>query len=365
MSLFSKVPSCIQELVPYSPGKPIDEVKREYDVDEVVKLASNESPIGPSPLAINAVKKVLPEIHLYPDGSGHHLKKKLSKKLNVESANIMLGNGSNEIIELVARAFINEGDEAVMAEYAFIVYQSVTKAVGGKPVVVAMEHLKHDLNAMAAAVTEKTRVIFVANPNNPTGTAVTEDELATFLKAVPENVLILIDGAYYEYGLGKKHYKEAIPYLSKMKNLIILRTFSKAYGLAGLRVGYSVASKEIISLLEGLRQPFNVNSLALVAAEAALDDNNHLEKALKVNREGMIFLSEQVTSIGLSFVESFANFILIDVERDGGVFSEKLLHDGVIVRPMNGYGLSNYIRVTVGLPDENKRFIKVLKEHLA
>ena len=215
-------------------------------------------------------------------------------------------------------------------------YQSVTKATGGKSVVVPMVQLKHDLNAMAVAVTEKTRVIFVANPNNPTGTAVSEDELAAFLKAVPEDVLIVVDGAYYEYGLGKKHYKEAIPYLSKMKNLIILRTFSKAYGLAGLRVGYGIASKEIVSLLEGLRQPFNVNALALVAAEAALADNNHLEKALNVNNEGMVFLSDQLTNMGLSFVESFANFILINVGRDGSMLSEALLHDGVIVRPMNG-----------------------------
>lgn len=365
MSLISRVAKHVIDLVPYPPGKPIEEVEREYGISGSIKLASNECPIGPSPKALAAVSAALETLNIYPDGSGYYLKEKLSKKLSITPENIILGNGSNEIIELIARAFIERGDEAIMGDPAFIVYQIITKAVGGNPVPVPLVDFVHDLPAMAAAVTDKTKVIFVANPNNPTGTIVQKAELESFLKSVPDDVLIVMDEAYHEYSEDSDNYQSSHAYLDDYPNLVVLRTFSKAYGLAGLRVGFGMASQEVISVLERVRQPFNINSLALAGAEAALDDVSHLEKGLKINTGGMHYLYSELDSLGLSYVKSYANFVLFDSAMDGSVLCERLLKKGVIARPMGGYGLKNHIRITVGLPEENERFVEALKECLS
>lgn len=365
MSLISRVPKHVLDLVPYPPGKPIEEVEREYGISGSIKLASNECPIGPSPKAVEAAANALSGLNIYPDGSGYYLKEKLSKKLSINPENLILGNGSNEIIELIVRAFIERGDEAVMGDPAFIVYQIITKAVGGTPVPVPLLDFVHDLPAMAAAVTDKTKVIFVANPNNPTGTIVQKTDLESFLKSVPDDVLIVMDEAYHEYSEESHNYQSSHAYLDDYPNLVVLRTFSKAYGLAGLRVGFGMASKEVIDILERVRQPFNINSLALAGAEAALDDVSHLEKGLKINTGGMHYLYSELDSLGLSYVKSYANFVLFDVAMDGSVLCEKLLKKGVIARPMAGYGLKTHIRITVGLPEENERFVEALKECLS
>lgn len=361
-SLLDRVPPYIRDLVPYPPGKPIEEVEREYGISGSVKLASNESPLGPSPRAVEAAKRVAGNIHRYPDGSGYYLKRRLAEKHSVKPENIILGNGSNEVIDLVARAFIGRGDEAVMGDAAFIVYQLVTQAVGGKKVVVPLRDYTHDLVAMAAAVTERTRVVFVANPNNPTGTIVSREDLDAFFGNIPDDVLVVMDEAYHEYASRCEEYEDSMSRLREKNNLIVLRTFSKAYGLAGLRVGYGVASAEVISILERIRQPFNVNSVALAAAEAALDDKDHIRRGLDVNEEGMSYLVRELEEMGLTCVRSFANFILFDAARDGEEMYGDLLRRGVIVRPMRGYGLANHLRVTVGLPEENERFIEAMKE---
>ena len=273
MSLLSRVPDYISDLIPYPPGKPIQEVEREYGVSNSIKLASNECPVGPSPRAVEAVNAAISQLHIYPDGSGYYLKRKIAKKLDIHPENIILGNGSNEILELVARAFIDKDDEAVMGDPAFIVYQLIVKSVGGNVVPVSLVDYTHDLKSMAEAVTGRTRVVFVANPNNPTGTVVEKGEMAAFFKTIPDDVLIIMDEAYYEYASTMDDFGDSMLYLKEFKNLVVLRTFSKAYGLAGLRLGYGIASKDVISMLERVRQPFNVNSLALTGEEAALDDN--------------------------------------------------------------------------------------------
>ncbi len=364
MPLLERVPNHVKELIPYPPGKPIDEVEREYGISGSVKLASNECPLGPSPLAVKAVETNLSSLNFYPDGSGHYLKRKLAKRFGLEPSNLILGNGSNEVIELIARAFMEKGDEAVMGDPAFIVYRLITLAVGGVPRPVPLKDFVHDLDAMAGAITPKTKVVYVANPNNPTGTVASSSEMTCFFDAIPEDVLIVWDEAYHEYADGLDGYEGAATWLKKKSNLIILRTFSKAYGLAGLRVGYGMASKEVIDLLDRVRQPFNLNSLALAGAEAALDDAAHIEKGRQVNSDGMAFLTDELDKMGLNTVKSFANFILFDAGRDGDTLYEELLKKGVIVRPMTGYGLKNFLRVTVGLPDENKRFIETLKSTL-
>jgi len=362
MSLLERVPRHVSELVPYPPGKPVEEVEREYGIAGSVKLASNECPIGPSPKGVEAARKVLSGIHIYPDGSGYYLKKRLSEKLGLSPESFTLGNGSNEIIELIIKAFVEKGDEVVMGDPAFIVYQLITKGAGGRALPVPLAGYTHDLKAMAAAVTERTKIVFVANPNNPTGTIVSRAEMEAFFHAVPDDVLIVFDEAYFEYASGSDEYQDAMAYIENRPNLIVLRTFSKAYGLAGLRVGCGMASPGLISMLERVRQPFNVNSPALAAAAAALNDDGHLEKALEVNREGMAWLEGELGKAGFKTVKSFANFILFDAGMDGASLYDALLRKGVIVRPMGAYGMKDHIRVTVGLPEENARFIEALKQ---
>ena len=353
------VPDYIANLTAYPPGKPIEEVEREYGIKGSIKLASNENPLGPSPKAVEAIKNHLSTLHRYPDGSCYYLKERLAERLGIPKNRIILGNGSNEIIELIVRAFLRAGDEAVMAHPAFIVYQMIVQAAGGKNVILPLKEFTHDLEAMAGAVTGKTRLVFITNPNNPTGTIVKRDAFERFLKRVPEDVIVVMDEAYFEY-VSDPEYPNGMDYIND-RLVVSLRTFSKIYGLAGLRIGYGVASEEIINYLEKVRQPFNVNSLAQVAAMAALDDQGHVEKSVSINSDGLSYLYRELDCMGLSYVKSQANFLLIDMKGDCAKIYQELMKKGVIVRPMGIYNLNNYLRITVGLPEENKRFIEALK----
>ena len=356
----------VQKLSPYVPGKPIEELAREYDLDpaQIIKLASNENPLGPAPMALKAIQQELPYLTRYPDGNGFALKQAISQRFGFDSAMITLGNGSNDILELLTRAFVSSEHEVIFSQHAFAVYPIVTQAVGARAVEVPAVNWGHDLQAMAAAVTPDTRVIFVANPNNPTGTWVGRSELEAFLDQVPEQVLVVLDEAYTEY-VDDKHALNGFDYVAKHRNLIVSRTFSKAYGLAALRVGYCVSHPDIADVLNRVRQPFNVNNLGLAAAVASLSDNAYLEESRRANREGMIQLEQGFAEQGLSWIPSRGNFVAVDVGRDAAPVYEGLLRRGVIVRPVAGYGLPNHLRVTVGLPLQNQRFLDALAEVLA
>lgn len=351
----------IMELIPYVPGKPTEELERELGIKGSFKLASNENPLGPSPLALESVKNALTGIHRYPDGDSFYLKKKLAEKTGVEKENIVLGNGSNEVIEIVARAYLSKEDEAIYAAHAFIVYPIVTQAIGANAVVSPMKNLTHDLRDMYKKITPRTKMIFIANPNNPTGTIVKKDELEWFLKSVPENIIILMDEAYFEY-VDDSEYPDSLEYHDLREGLVTVRTFSKIYGLAGLRVGYGIASKEIVSYLNRVREPFNVNSLAQKAAFAALDDKEHVKNSRKVNRDGMEFILNELSRLDVKIAESHTNFVLIDLQKDPADIYNELLKKGVITRPVGGYGLKTHLRVSIGLYEENKRFVDSFKE---
>ncbi len=350
----------IEELVPYPPGRPIEEVERELGV-RPIKLASNENPLGPSPKAVEAIRGALSGINRYPDGSCFYLRKRLSEGLGMPEEALVFGNGSNEIIELLVRTFVKEGDEVVMAEPSFAVYPLVVKAQGGMAVKVPLdEGLRISLEEMAGAVTERTRLVFIANPNNPTGTIVRRDELTTFLDGLPEGVVVCLDEAYYEY-VQDDHFPRSLEYVREGRAVIVLRTFSKIYGLAGLRIGYGVGHPRIVDYLNRVRQPFNVNSLAQVASLAALEDTEHMERSRENTFKGLRYLYGEIDRLGYSFVRTEANFFLIKV-GDGEGFYRRLLEKGVIVRPMKGFGLDEYIRVTVGTEEENRRFMEAFEE---
>lgn len=360
MKLVERVPGHIHKLVPYVPGKPIEEVERDYGIANSVKLASNENPLGPSPRAMRAIRDRLDQLHLYPDGDCFYLKSALATKLAVRPEQLIFGNGSNELIELAVRTFLHPGDEAVMAHQAFVVYKLVVQAAGGVGKQVPLKSFTHDLSAMAQAIGPRTRVIFLANPNNPTGTIYRRDEWEDFLHRISPEVLIIVDEAYFEY-VGDTDYPDSLKYHDRGKTLLTLRTFSKLYGLAGLRIGYGIASKEVVELLQRVRQPFNVNATAQWAALAALEDHEHVERTLDVNRQGRAYLTQEIAALGLEQVPSSANFVLLRVGNGNEVF-QQLLARGVIVRPMAVYDLPEYIRVTVGTMVENRRFIEELKK---
>ena len=351
----------VRGLEPYRPGKPIEELEREYGVTNAIKLASNENPLGPSPRALEAARRALRVIHRYPDDNGFALKQALARKLNVVPGNITLGNGSNDILELLARAFVQPENEVVFSEHAFAVYPIVTRAVGAKPVITKAKNWGHDLAAMRAAVNARTRLVFIANPNNPTGTWLAAGELEEFIRSMPAHVLVAVDEAYFEY-VSEPDYPDTVTWVGKYPNLITTRTFSKAYGLAGLRVGYAVSSPEMADVLNRVRQPFNVNSVALAAATAALGDEMHVARAAQVNREGMQLLAGTFKSLGLNFIPSAGNFVCVDFGRPAALVYEGLLRAGVIVRPVANYGMPNHLRITVGRPEENLRFITALKQ---
>ncbi len=355
----------VQALSPYQPGKPIEELARELGLNpaEIIKLASNENPLGPSETALAAARKALEELCLYPDGNGFDLKQALANRFGVAMNQITLGNGSNDVLEVITRCFADTDSEVVFSQYAFAVYPLVTQAIGAKGVSVPAKDWGHDLDAMAAAVTERTKLVFVANPNNPTGTVHTADAIQAFLDRIPEQVLVVLDEAYCEYLTGDE-FPDGIQLLDRYPNLIVCRTFSKAWGLAALRVGYSISSAAIADVLNRVRQPFNVDSIALAAATAVLGDEVYLNRSREVNAAGLRQLAEGFDRMGLPYIPSAGNFIAVEVgEQAAGIYQSLLAH-GVIVRPVAGYGMPGHLRVSVGLPEENERFLDALAQSL-
>ena len=354
----------LNNLPTYQPGRPIEEVARELGLDPggIIKLASNENPLGPSRLGLAAMRQALKQVNLYPDGNAFYLKQKLAAKLGVTPANLILGNGSNEVIEMVGHALLAPGAEVVVSQYCFAVYPIVTALFGAKLVVVPAKNHAHDLDAMLAAITSNTRIVFVANPNNPTGTTAGREELTRFVNAVPANVLLALDEAYIEF------LDEPLDLLPEIRNgskpnLLLMRTFSKIYGLAGLRICYGIGHPDFIAALEKIRQPFNINSVAQAGALAALDDTKHVEKTRMINSRGLKLYARTFRKLKLEFVPSAANFVLVRVGDGQRVFGE-LQKLGVIVRPMGGYQLPEWIRISIGTPKENKRCLEALKSVL-
>ncbi len=352
----------IREIIPYEPGKPIEEVERELGLKRVIKLASNENPLGTSKKVLKEIKRFAKQVHLYPDGGAYRLKKKLAATLGVAEKEIVVGNGSNEIIEFLVKGFVREGDSVISSATSFLVYPLVTKICGGRFVEVPMKNWRYDLKAMASLVSETTRLIFIANPNNPTGTYVAREELNDFLEKIPPRVIVCLDEAYRDF-VDADDFPDGLFYVKLGRpNVIALRTFSKSHGLAGLRIGYGVGCVELIEYLEKVRQPFNVNSVAQCAAMAALDDDAYLEKARRIVSEGRNFFYDKFKKLGLEYLPSQANFVLVDVGYDAGQVFQALLKKGIIVRSMKPYGLRQHIRVTVGLRTENQAFIRALKK---
>lgn len=350
-------------LHPYQPGKPMAELERELGITNIIKLASNENALGPSPAVLAAVAAST-DLQRYPDGNGFVLKQVLSEFHGIGPEQITLGNGSNDILEFAARAFLTDQHSCVFSEHAFAIYPLVTQAVGARGIETPAKNYGHDLPAMLESITDDTRLLFIANPNNPTGTCLTAAELRQFMDAVPEHVIVLVDQAYFEYA-GSTDYPNCIEWVDDYQNLIVTRTFSKAYGLAALRVGYSVSHPELADLLNRVRQPFNVNSVAQQAAAVAIRDQDHIEKSIQFNRDGMVQLVAGLDSMGVHFIPSSANFISINLEQTAMPIFEQLLREGIIVRPIAGYGMPDYIRVTVGLEEENDRFLTALAKVLS
>jgi histidinol-phosphate aminotransferase len=365
MDICDLTPGYIRAIAPYEPGKPISELAREMGLEEasIVKLASNENPLGASPRALRALERALGELGRYPDGNGFELKQALAARYRIAPERIVLGNGSNDVLELAARAFLVPGLEAVYAQHAFAVYPLVVKATGATGVEVPARDFGHDLAAMRRAVTQRTRLVFIANPNNPTGTCAAPDEIEGFIESLPPTTLVVLDQAYHEY-LPEALRGDAIGWLERFPNLVVTRTFSKIYGLAGLRVGYALAAPGVADLMNRLRQPFNVNSLALAAAAAALDDAEFVRRAYALNRAGMRQVTEGLARLGLEYIPSYGNFVSFRVGDAAGVF-RRLLAQGVIVRPIASYGLPQHLRVTIGLESENSRFLAALERALA
>lgn len=349
----------VEGLHPYQPGKPVEELERELGISNSVKLASNENPLGLGPKARAAIERALPELARYPDANGFALKAKLAAKLGVSHEQLILGNGSNELIDLLFHTFVGPQQEVVYSQYTFIVYALATQAHGAKAVVVPARDFGHDLDAMAAAITPATRLVCITNPNNPTGTFVGAAELEAFMDKVPAQVLVVLDEAYTEY-VAEDERIPSIDWLARYPNLIVSRTFSKAYGLAGLRVGYMVCHPQLVSVLNRVREPFNCNSLALAAAEAALDDEDYLNQAVELNRREMARYEAFFREKGLKYIPSRANFITLDLERDAAPVYQALLREGVIVRPIAGYGLPTCLRISIGLEHENQRCLDAL-----
>jgi histidinol-phosphate aminotransferase len=347
----------IRALAPYEPGKPPEELQRELGIEGAIKLASNESPIGPSPRAIEAVREALEGVHRYPDGACFALRARLAERFDVSASQLVFGCGADELLELVAKAFLGPGDEAVFAWPSFAMYPIVVQGMGAEPVQVPLDAaLVHDLDAMRAAITDRTRVVFVCNPNNPTGTSVGTEAFDAFVASLPEELVLVVDEAYFEFAR-RPDFPDALAWVARRPGTMVMRTFSKIYGLAGLRVGYGVADPELADYLNRARHPFNVNRLAEVAALAALDDVDHAERSRQVNAEGADYLTRELTALGIEVWPSDANFLLV---RAGEGFFDKLQREGVIVRPLGGFGMPDCLRVSIGLPEENERLVKTL-----
>ena len=350
-------------IAPYEPGKPIEELERELGVHNAIKLASNENPLPPSDRVQKAILATLNHLNRYPDGSGFYLRQALAKKHGVSPDHVVLGNGSNELIELLVRTFLRPGDEAVVPHPSFVVYPMIVQAAGGVRVMVMLKEHRLDLEAMARAITPMTKVVFIANPNNPTATIVTADEVERFMTRVPERTIVVFDEAYIEFALGPD-FPDTLNYVKQGRKVAVLRTFSKAASLAGLRVGYGVADADAIALMNRIRQPFNVNSLAQAAALAALEDDGHILECVRMIEAGRHFLYDEFKTLGVQYVPARANFILVDVGRSAADIYQKLLHEGVIVRPMTPFGMETALRITVGTPEENRKLIKALRRVL-
>ena len=362
MDICDLAPGYVRAIAPYQPGKPISELAREMGMDEarIIKLASNENPRGVSPLAQRAIAAVLPELARYPDGNGFELKQALSRRLGLPQDRIVLGNGSNDVLEMAARAFLGPGLAAVYSQHAFAVYPLAVQAAGATGIEVPAKDYGHDVAGMRRAVTPATRLVFIANPNNPTGTLVPARELEAFIAGLPREVLVVLDEAYNEY-LAPENRSDTIGWLKRFPNLVVTRTFSKVYGLAGLRVGYALAEAGVADLMNRVRQPFNVNSVALAAATAALDDADFVRASFELNRSGMRQLMEGFKRLAIEHIPSHGNFVSFRVRDAGGVY-QKLLRAGVIVRSIASYGMPQHLRVTVGLESENARFLAALAQ---
>ncbi len=360
---YSLASSGIQELQPYQPGKPVDELERELGLTDVVKLASNENPLGPSESVVDGLAKVMQELARYPDGSAYRLKEKLASRLGVGSDCVTIGNGSNDVLELLVRVFLRPGNEAIVSQHSFVVYPLATRAIGADLRVVPAKNYNQDLEATLNCVTNKTRMVFIANPNNPTGTWIDKVSLEDFVSQLSQDVLVVLDEAYFDY-VTEPDYPDGIEFFKRYPNLVVTRTFSKAYGLAALRIGYSVSHPDIADLMNRVRQPFNVNAMSLEAAEIALDDQAHVQRSVEVNRQGISVLTRACDDMGLNYIPSVGNFLCIDFGQDAMPIYEVLLSQGVIVRPIGVYEMPNHLRVTIGTPDENERFIESLKRVL-
>jgi histidinol-phosphate aminotransferase len=350
----------LRDITVYEPGKPIEETARELGIepDAIIKLASNENPLGPSPKAIEAMRAAVQNAHLYPDGSGFYLRKAIAAKLGLMPENVILGNGSNEVIEFLGHAFLNPGDDVITSQYAFIVYKLLATSFAARTIELPTPNFQQDLGATLDAITRKTRLIFIPNPNNPTGTLISQRAIDSFMSRVSEKIVVVFDEAYFEF---LDDPPDTLRFVREGRNVIVLRTFSKIHGLAGLRIGYGVATADLIEVLHKTKQPFNVNSIAQAGALAALDDDAHLRETKRVVDEGRVYLQEQFSELQIPFVPAVANFVMVNV-GDGCAIFEKLLQRKIIVRPLKGYGLPEWVRITVGTMEENKRFIGALRE---
>lgn len=353
----------IQQLTPYVPGKPIEELEREYGITGAIKMASNENPLGPSPKAVAAIKDTLASLHRYPDADAFDLKQKLTEKFGYPRESILPVNGSNEILELCMKAFLRSGEETLMPDPSFSLYAKFTSAMGGIPVKVPLNDFTVDLKAMQEQVTSKTRIIFINNPNNPTGTTITKESFDTLLKAIPEDVIVILDEAYREF-VTTPDSPCGEHYIDSPRWVITMRTFSKAYGLAGLRIGYGLASPGIIQLLNKVRQPFNVNLPAQTAALAALDDDDHYHKTMTTVSDGLTYFYEELDKLDIPYIPTQANYFMVHVRKSCDDVYEAMLRQGVIIRPLTSFGYNDYIRITVGTPKENARCLAVLKDVL-
>ncbi len=358
-----KFPEFISSIEPYVAGKPLEALEREYGVTDSIKLASNENPLGPSPKALEAVGKALQQLHRYPDNAGYHLQHKLAAHLNVQPQQILLGNGSDDILGMLARALLQPGDQVIVPQPSFLMYTIVAQSYGAEPIRVPLTNMAIDLNSILSRVTPRTRIIFVCNPNNPTGSIVTKQAFESFMRDVPEDVLVVVDEAYIDF-VRDKDCPDGLAWLNSDKTVVTLRTFSKAYGLAGLRVGYGVMPAGLAAMLHRIRIPFNVNSLAQAAAAAALDDEDFLEKTVNLVHTGIDYLYAELTKRGVPFFPTQTNFMLIDVKANANEVFDRFLRQGVIVRSMSAYGYPHYIRVNVGQSVENQRFLSALDQVL-
>ncbi len=353
----------ILTIASYIPGKAIEEVQKEFGAKKWIKLASNENLLGPSPKAVAAIRKELPNIYLYPEGPCTLLKKALAEKFGISEKNVVISNGADNLILMIANAFVNEGDEVVMADPTFSVYTNVTQMMGGKPIKVKLKDFTHDLDSMLKRVSRKTKLIFVCNPNNPTGTTVSLEAFNGFLSKVPERVIVVLDEAYGDFA-EDAFYPNGLDYIKEREQVIVLRTFSKVYGLAGLRIGFALGREDFVDCLYQVRDPFPVHRLAQVAAVAALNDENHAIRSIQLVYEGKRYLYQELDRMGLSYVPSQANFILIDFEKDSEKVFQDFLREGIIIRPGKGWGYPTFARVTIGRMEDNRRFIRALKKIL-